>query len=227
LWLKSRRAGTSLANCVRVAEAVHRQSIGLSIRHIDRIALMFVWALFWVALQETYGCINQSRKFTRNLNSATHSVLSILWCSCAIHGYVTLNTVFACSAGYFLQDLRNEHMRSVYTAHHIGSVIALTYLFTSDWMTVLVGFMMCEISNLPLYLVYGMRHHSNTTALQFPLLVAMWFELIAYTICRGLMPLWIYQHITHSGLYWFATALHFVSLAWIRGIWRSIRAVRK
>lgn len=85
------------------------------------------------------------------MTSALHAITSIYTCymgdACVI---------FPVSVGYYVQDTFNYPIRSIYVSHHFITVMALFYLFSEDSPHIIRGFMLCEISNLPVYYTYAL-----------------------------------------------------------------------
>lgn len=164
-----------------------------------------MWVLAWWFVQDSLERRTQNGdKFARNMMSAFHSMCVIYLCQ---HVPEWVRPI---SIGYFIQDIRNYPLGSVYIPHHIISVIVL---YASSGGAVLEGFRICELSNLPIYCVYAMKHHPATKDKKWLILIAMVAEFISFLLLRCLAALPILIRIENrvGGM---AQLIYYASVWW-------------
>lgn len=178
------------------------------------------WSLNQFMFENAYA--EHGRKFCQNLNSMLHSITSVVLCTLAMGHPFLVDWIYIVSTGYFLQDLRNNKLLSIYTPHHIISIYALYALNSEDRWIILVGFFTCELANLPMYLVYGAHHHIRVSKNKRLIRILTIMEFIQYTIFRCLLPFYLFGFIISQKIKLISCVFHISSIAWTRGIWKQI-----
>lgn len=127
--------------------------------------------------------INKQLKVTRNQISAIHAIGVVFACIFDINAY----TLSVWAISYYLVDgvLELMSITKLYNVgmlvHHCVTIGVLTYLLdpeTSYFMR--MAFLLSEVSNLPMYLVYHLKSikYDNKTVIKFLIIVEALFFIV-------------------------------------------------
>lgn len=151
---------------------------------------MFLY-LFWLTtLTLLYFINNKSFKLSRMNVSAVHAVTVIIAYLMEVSG----NTLYQISFSYYLLDTIYElitmYQNKKYgiidlgmIMHHILTMLTVSYLSNQDYgMDIYKAYYMAELSNLPMYLAYHLKHIKYNNKLVITSIVSL--EIMAYIILR-------------------------------------------
>lgn len=159
----------------------------------DLVYLSAGWHLIWLAIRKLYS--RSSRKYAMSIFQILHSVIYIeeaIYLFTRKYQGVSIPAgyymfMMRVSMSYFIYDNFGKPFPTIYTLHHLLSVIALLLLYVEDMRDVFAyGMLMLELSNIPLFLGYGMRHKNiiNKNAIRrcdrITLYIYAFFRGIAY-----------------------------------------------
>lgn len=165
------------------------------------------------------------KKWNTNLLSATHSVLSWLECYAVLNGWGSLNEIYHFSVSYFLYDLKNHKLNTIYVPHHILSIIALIYGTHPgvDKPWILWGYLLTEFGNFPLYVMYAMINHYNQTYHQRWYKHVLIWEFIWFVVFRIIAVSYVltYTQLPYTHLIGFV--LQLANIKWSLGLYKKIK----
>lgn len=195
---------------------------------------VFLWYLYERILRLVFSK-KFSQKWSGNLVSATHSVLVFLKCL-SIHwnlkkedqtDEIEFTKLF--SVSYFIYDFKNNGFWSVFTPHHVFSIVVVQNILNIniDISWSILGYMFTEFGNFPLYIMYGLLFHPNPKYLQMykkPVLVMefMWFLIfrigvVSYCALNAKLPA---NQIA-------GFILQLANIKWTAGMFQKLQAMRK
>lgn len=128
--------------------------------------------------------------------------------------------------GYYIYDIKNYKIFSTFWIHHVFSSIMM-YIgqiqdneYSEIIKKILVLF---EISNFPIYFVYGMLSSKNKAKWKESKILRnlMIFEFIWYSFFRLIMPLRFYLQLKYPHIFCLAFFQYF-SFIWAKGMYKNI-----
>lgn len=181
-----------------------------------------LWTFTWMFFE--YNQVPRySSKQVHNFVSFLHS----LGCAIFMVAYACYATnvtfLYYWSMGYYMFDIWNYSLTSIFIPHHLLTMMALQFLFQSaaDRNLIIFGLGLCEVSNWAMYRVYHNRHscakqHFNKTFWK-------WCEVISYLGLRNFVGIY-YLFINPSTsllLNCIVFAIWIASLYWGMGFLKS------
>lgn len=187
-------------------------------------SFMLVWFM-WEKLIQAASGKRFSQKWSSNLVSATHSVVTVAECWLALQDELDPAVIFVVSTSYFVYDIRNYPAGTVYFIHHICSILALTYGINCgpDTGMALTCFLFTEIGNFPVYVMYCLFTHPNKDYLNRWHDVILVWEFVWFVVFRILVVSWVLSSAVHPISIFLGTALQAANIKWASGMYSKVR----
>jgi hypothetical protein len=185
---------------------------------------MFMWFMLEKFIQRISG-EKFSQKWSSNLVSAAHSVTTVVLCWWALKEKLSPIVIFVVSTSYFLYDIRNYKLESIYTMHHICAIMGLIHGVNSgtDIPMALTCFLFTEIGNFPLYLVYCLFNHHNKVYLDRWYDIVLKWEFGWFVMFRIIIVSWVLTSAVHPISIMFGCILQFANIKWACGLYDKVR----
>ena len=190
-------------------------------------------------------------KMASNLLSLYHCCISMAFCLFCLfcpNWIFTPKLLFIVSCGYYLYDISNyikftpdfKITSHTFILHHIISIITLLFLLEPsdiDKRNFMFGFLLAELSNVPLYLCYYLKklyEYRKTENISLEILTHYKFlideltlvELIFYIIFRTILPIPLF-FTTESYILLFCIIFVYIgSLHWTYGMYVQINKIK-
>lgn len=115
------------------------------------------------------------------------------------------------SCGYYIQDML-AGTSTAFALHHIVTIFILTHLHNAH---VLLGFLVIEITNIPIYTTYLLKKWSEThKSIIYIYMLSFILEIVMYIIRCVWLPISIYKHSDNPLLTILSVSLFMGSLVW-------------
>ncbi len=153
-------------------------------------------------------------------------MVSIIHCASVLLQYLInssdINTNI--SIGFFVYDLFNSRILSMYFLHHLGSIYLLSSEFGIDKSICMYSFFILELSNIPLYFAYAIIHHTSNFGKKN---IRCWIiiEMISFLIFR--VVIFSYQMFLLSShcLKLTGVVLQLFGWVWFAGLYKQLSNV--
>jgi hypothetical protein len=196
---------------------------------------MFVLAgaiLSWFAIDKIIQGISGakfSQKWSSNLVSATHSVITVADCWLALHDALNLEVIFVISASYFMYDIRNYPIGNIYYIHHICAIIGLAYGIRcgSDISMALACFMFTEIGNFPIYVMYCLHTYPNKVYFERWHDIVLVWEFAWFMLFRIIIVSWVLLSAVHPFSIFLGVSLQAANIKWAIGMYFQVCKIFK
>lgn len=187
-----------------------------------------LYVLFWFLCERVIKLVSGKRfdsKWSSNLVSSVHSVGTCVKCYASLNGYGNINQIINFSVSYFLYDIRNYGFKSVYFIHHVFSTLALVYLINhpEEEEQVLKGFLLTELGNFPVYIMYCLLTHPNKTYLKKWYLIVLKLEFLWFSFFRVFMVGLVMLRVNKLPVKVVGGVLQIANLYWCSGLLNKMR----
>jgi hypothetical protein len=185
---------------------------------------MFMWFMWERLIQKVSG-ERFSQKWSSNLVSATHSVAIIIMCMSALREELDPVFIFVVSTSYFLYDIRNYEVGTVYYMHHIFSIVGILHGVTSDsdMLVALAGYLFTEFGNFPVYVMYCLFTHPNKAYLDRWYDIILVWEFVWFVVFRIIIVSWILTSAVQPLTIFLGVTLQIANIKWVSGMYNKIR----
>lgn len=177
-----------------------------SIFNLSNYRLIFTtlgWYIYYSSINRKVKNLN----IGENIISATHAIICIILSYLYYTNEITnLEYLMNLSIGYYLIDSfiniihYNNKMNIIYLLHHFVSILIVSYLSdnnTSNVYMTLTGFLLAELSNIPLYIVYFLFQLKKSYK-SFYLTIITYLFIIIETICYISLRLLIGSYVLYN-----------------------------
>jgi hypothetical protein len=184
--------------------------------------------VLWFTLEKIIQWVSGkefSQKWSSNLVSATHSVFTVMECLLALYYGFDPYIIFVVSMSYFIYDIRNYDVKSIYFIHHIFSICALVHVITCkmDVFNALTCFFFTEIGNFPIYVMYCLHAHPNKNYLPRFHDIVLICEFIGFVIFRIIIVSYVLTSAQHIITILFGICLQIANLNWAIGMFKKVK----
>lgn len=179
---------------------------------------MGMWSAYEKIIENNF---NLNRKLRSNAVSFTHAVGAIIlmyyynyydYCNAFV-----LPAALVYSISYYVHDLKNckdgSDMDTIMYYHHIGSIILLILGYSLESPNLSKGFLIVEVSNLPLYLTSALLH-SEKKDYDFLIKYSILLEFVFFLVFRCILLIRILAIVQTLVVFILIAILYFASAYW-------------
>lgn len=148
-----------------------------------------------------------SRKLLHNWVSTVHATGVIILCMANVPAYIIVWSV-----SYYSWDLQNYNIwhERTFIGHHFLTVLLISQLLTHpEGYLIQLGFLICEVSNLPMYYILNRKLQHIDISIWW-----IYLELCGFLILRPIGAVYILSYARHVDVVGSTLILAILSVQW-------------